>query len=211
MTKCWYYNVDELKSPEKFSESMIRLPWEDRRDKVTRYRFGKDKRLCLGAGLVASHALREFGVYDLTLGYSKEGKPFLASATDIYFNLSHSGKYAVCAVSGRPVGVDVEEIRSYEEDVARLCFLRKERDWAGREEDLDKAFYRLWTRKESYMKCLGQGFSLDPLSFSVVPGAETCKGYRFWETAIGGHQVCVCAPEGEEVLFREYPAQPIPI
>lgn len=38
----------------------------------------------------------------------ERGKPFLRDRQDLFFNISHSGEYAVCAVSEHPVGIDIE-------------------------------------------------------------------------------------------------------
>src|SRR5947209_7493958 len=47
----------------------------------------------------------------LRFGYGSHGKPFFPD-TDLCFNLSHSGGWAVLAVArGREVGIDIEQIR----------------------------------------------------------------------------------------------------
>ena len=118
-TKCYYYDVSGLSSPERFARELASLPWEERRERILRYRFEKDRRLSLGAGLLAAYALREAGAEDLTLQTGENGKPELLSYPDIHFNLSHSGTIAVCAVSDRPVGVDVEFLGRPHRELAR--------------------------------------------------------------------------------------------
>ena len=66
----------------------------------------------------AAHALLRFSVRErgmdpdvLTLCRTSEGKPYFAEET-VEFSLSHSGEWAVCALSDSAVGVDVEHIRS---------------------------------------------------------------------------------------------------
>ena len=106
LTVCWYCDVRPLSDPELFAAGLSGLPWEERREKVSRFLFEKDRRLCLGAGMLLAHALREAGAADLRLSTMPEGKPVLADRPDIHFNLSHSGTLAVCAVSGLPVGAN---------------------------------------------------------------------------------------------------------
>lgn len=36
------------------------------------------------------------------------GKPYFKGHADLYFNLSHSGNFAVCIVAGMPCGIDIE-------------------------------------------------------------------------------------------------------
>ena len=204
MIKCWYYCVDELKNPERFERGMHLLPWEERREKVLRYRFDKDRRLCRGAGILALYALKECGAWDLSLRCAAEGKPFLAGEPHIFFNLSHSGCDAVCAVSEEEVGVDVEEIGRGGADVARISFVREEIDWRKRQEDRDRAFFRLWTRKESYVKCLGRGFSMDLKSFSVSPEDDGTCAHHFHEMEVDAHMLCVCARGQQDAVFRQF-------
>lgn len=84
------------------------------------------------------------------------GKPFLPDFEGIYFNLSHSGEYAACAVGEMPVGVDVEQIRPRRAvALAKKLFPEEELP----KEDPLKAFFRLWTRRESAGKMRGAGLS----------------------------------------------------
>ena len=201
---CWYYDVAELADPVRFARGMDALPWEERRQRVLRYRFEKDRRLCLGAGLLAAYALRRAGAADLRLSCSEYGKPMLASSPDICFNLSHSGTLAVCAVSDRPVGVDVEALAAFSPEVASACFRPDELAWLERQADRDLAFTRLWTRKESRLKHLGTGLSLPANSFSVLPGEAPAEGIALTEYAVEGHRICVCARADREVAFRAW-------
>ena len=109
------------------------------------------------------------------------GKPVLRdkhSAGRIYFNLSHSGDFAVLAV-GRdgPVGIDIEYCRRNLdfEGVARRFFSKYENDQLSRlsRQQRQSAFYRCWTRKEAVIKTSGMGLSaeLDTFDVSLNHGA----------------------------------------
>jgi 4'-phosphopantetheinyl transferase len=108
------------------------------------------------------------------------GKPELDQSdpsSSFHFNLSHSRSIAVLAVSqGLPVGVDVEEVRPIEPEVADGNFSANER---GQLSKLDgdawlTGFYRCWTRKEAILKAEGVGLShpLDSFDVSLLPAAE---------------------------------------
>ena len=43
------------------------------------------------------------------LVYGTHGKPALSDSFSPHFNISHSGKYAVCALSEVPCGIDIQE------------------------------------------------------------------------------------------------------
>lgn len=69
------------------------------------------------------------------------GKPFFPEYPDICFNLSHSHGAAVCAIHDKPIGVDVEKLRSAPKRLA-----------AGMD---DYDFFCLWTKKEASVKRRG--------------------------------------------------------
>ena len=100
------------------------------------------------------------------------GKPQLGNglAGALHFNLSHSGDFAALAVSPAfDVGIDIEETRPLEENIAERFFSPREagtlRRMSG--ERALQAFYRCWTSKEAFVKAHGAGLSLPLDSFDV--------------------------------------------
>jgi 4'-phosphopantetheinyl transferase len=105
------------------------------------------------------------------------GKPELAgNASSLHFSLSHSHSLAVLAVAqGLPLGVDVEEVRSIEPEVAATHFSAIELSQLSQltgDAWLD-GFYRCWTRKEAILKAEGVGLhrALDSFDVGLLPGA----------------------------------------
>lgn len=99
------------------------------------------------------------------------GKPHLRGV-GLSFNLSHSHDAIVLAVAqGLVLGVDVERLRRLEDRdglVGRFFSAREQAAFAALPVgDRDEAFFRLWTRKEAYIKALGDGLSCPLDSFSV--------------------------------------------
>ncbi len=200
---CWYCDVRVFLDPVRFSCGMSLLPWEERREKAMRYYFEIDRCRCLGAGLLLVNALREAGVSDMKLRYLSNGKPVLANEPDVHFNLSHSGNLAVCAVSDHPVGVDVELLQDMDPGVAGMCFQPVERRWIRDAEDQARAFTRLWTRKESFLKLAGDGLSRPLTSFCVLPGQDAANGIWYAEKEETGHRICVCTRQRDVVIFQQ--------
>lgn len=186
------------------ARALAQLPWPERREKVARYRFAKDRRLCLGAGLLAAHMLQRAGACDLTLAYAEHGKPYLVNHPSIHFNLSHSGTLAVCAVADVPVGVDVEVVHDHGEDVARYCYQPQELSWLSQTPNRALAFTRLWVRKESYIKLTGTGLSREPRSFSALPGDPMENNAIFREFDIQDALICVCSFATREVRLTRW-------
>jgi 4'-phosphopantetheinyl transferase len=108
----------------------------------------------------------------LRFSVTAHGKPELADcSTDVRFNLSHSGDQALLAVAlGRAIGVDVEEEKQMDVmPLADLVFSPRERAALAAlpVERRIPAFFRGWTRKESFVKARGEGLSLALSEFDV--------------------------------------------
>lgn len=151
---------------------------ETRRRKADACKQPGAKAASLAAGFLAQHALWDNGYADWKVCYGKTGQPFVRrecmTEQAPYISLSHSGDYAVCAISSRPVGVDIQKIQPVRYNMLRHFFAEEEecafRKRCGLEgstteraflpEEAAREFLRLWTVKESYMKLAGTGLSL---------------------------------------------------
>jgi len=160
--------------------------------RMHRYIQREDKARCLAAGLMLRRIFGPDEAKRITV--SPLGKPYLPDGP--HFSLSHSGKLVVLLTDDCEAGVDVEQIVPYCEAVARQVFSPNEQAWLL-EQGNDKAFYRLWTGKESIMKALGLGFQLAPESFEIQPvqsGPNFVLGrawHLYWHI-LDGHMLC-CA------------------
>ncbi len=105
---------------------------------------------------------------------SRYGKPALAPGiTDlpVCFNLSHSSRLVVCALTlAHEIGVDIENMqRTIELSIAERFFSNQEAYTISQAEESSKQslFFRFWTLKEAYIKATGRGLStgLDQFSF----------------------------------------------
>jgi 4'-phosphopantetheinyl transferase len=113
----------------------------------------------------------------LRFGTAGHGKPFLLNTEDLSFNLSHSHELAALAVArGLTLGVDVEHCRplSDRDGLVRRFFSAREQALfaALPEAERQAGFFRLWTRKEAYIKALGEGLSCPLDSFAVSADDE---------------------------------------
>ena len=164
--KTYILNCSALENAELF-EMYYNLIGENRRKKINAFRFERDKRLSLGAGILLMKTLGDYSEDDFTLG--KYEKPYIKNCP-LCFNLSHSGEYAAIAVSELEVGCDIEEIRPIELSVAKRYFFASEYEAIENEKDEEKKrelFFRLWTLKESFMKATGFGMNLGLNEFEI--------------------------------------------
>ena len=58
--------------------------------------------------------------------YLQNGKPRLLKYLNFFYNISHSGDYAICAVSDSEVGVDIQKIRKPDMRIAKRYFTEDE-------------------------------------------------------------------------------------
>ena len=129
------------------------------------------RRVILGRYLGVAPAVLEFLE-------GPRGKPEIAqSGITLGFNASHSGGLGLLAVTvGRPVGVDVEEVRPIEGLDGLIARFLPEGDreaLAGLSGPAKvEAFFRFWTRHEARVKALGTGLS-GPDDFLVGSGEGT--------------------------------------
>ncbi len=113
---------------------------------------------------------------ELQFAYAAHGKPSLPEHPELRFNLSHSHEAAVCAVcQGAEVGVDLEwtERRVEHLLVGRRFFSPPEVEKldATPPEQQREVFFNCWTRKEAYIKALGDGLArpLDSFGVGMLP------------------------------------------
>lgn len=136
---------------------------EQRREQALKFKHEQGKRLCVLAYQLLQKGLRE--VYGIeahpVFGYNEHGKPSIVGHPEIFFNLSHCKEAAVCVIHDKPIGVDVESIREYKDNLVHYTMNDEEISQITSTENPAVAFIRLWTMKEATMKLIGTGISND--------------------------------------------------
>jgi 4'-phosphopantetheinyl transferase len=110
---------------------------------------------------------------EIPFSYGPQGKPAIAKDTLLRFNISHSGDFVLLAFTREyDIGVDIEQIRSLPDmdDLAQRFFSSEERSQIASmpREQRERAFFACWTRKEAYLKAIGNGLSTRLDSFCVT-------------------------------------------
>ena len=112
--------------------------------------------------------------------YGKFGKPYInnVGAENINFNISYSNNLLLVVIScENKVGIDVEYMREINEmdQIVEAFFTDNEKMFFREvpEDEKISIFFRLWTRKEAFLKGLGTGI-LKPLDeIEVVSSGKT--------------------------------------
>lgn len=157
-----------------------------RRRKAMSYVHESDRRLSLAVYLLLARALRkEYGITgELIFGSGVNGKPFLMDYTDIHFSLAHCPGAAICAVSGSPVGCDIERIPDkLDMDLCEAACSEDEIAAILSAPSPEEAFTSLWTRKEAFLKYTGEGMT-DNIK-DLFPNAEKSAEFETLTAADG--------------------------
>ena len=155
----------------------------DELERAGRFRFERDqKRFIVARGILRKILGRylEMNPHKLRFEYTSHGKPVLATNSGydtLRFNLSHSGAFALYAVTrGRNIGIDIERVRDDidVEQIARRYFSQGEISSLERihKNKRSGVFFQYWTRKEAFIKATGEGisFPMEQCDVSLISG-----------------------------------------
>ena len=164
MIELAYCNVENLDLKKAYN-----LVSKNRQEKIDFYRFDKDKKLSCGAYLLLKKLLAEKNITNPIFKTEKYGKVYISNHENIHFNLSHSGKIVLCAISDMEVGADVEYIdREFDLNIAKHYFYNREYENIMKAKNIPEEFFKYWVLKESYMKYTGLGMNLNLDSFEII-------------------------------------------
>lgn len=157
-----------------------------------------DRYLSAGAGYLLDCALKRHGLSErqAEVFYGANGKPYLKDC-NLFYNLSHSGVVAVCALSDREVGIDIQKkVKPSDALIKKVCSENETKYLLSLSEtEKSSAFTRLWTLKESYLKFTGEGITLSPqkLEISFSYPVRIKRSGEKQEVSFAEYQVCGCA------------------
>ena len=177
MLRLYWADVSALPPDEsRFALSAYRV------EKLQRLRPESARRQSLGAELLLRAALHDCAPgfpWPPRITAGKYGKPEW-DVEGLFFNLSHSGSIAACAIADRPLGLDVQTAGECRPALVERFFAPDERAFLASSPDPDADFGRMWSLKESWIKALGTGLMTPLASFSVLEGSPIRPDAAFW-------------------------------
>ena len=144
-------------------EAALREISEQRREQALKFKHEQGQRLCVLAYQLLKEGLqKEYGLTGNPIfEYNEHGKPSIVGHPEIYFNLSHCKEAVVCAISDKPVGVDVESHREFKDSLVNYTMNDEEKAEIEKSDNPAATFIRLWTMKEATAKLIGTGITND--------------------------------------------------
>ena len=100
-----------------------------------------------------------FSEDEITIFKDEKGKPYLRDIPEANISISHTKGAVMVGFSNHPIGVDIECVKLRRKSVESRVFTKDESNMIDSAADENKAFFSLWTLKESYLKAIGTGFS----------------------------------------------------
>ena len=146
-------------------------------------------------------------IEDEAIMRNQYGKPSFKNNEHIKFNISHCDGLIACAVGLEEIGVDVENIRSFDDYVVRRVCNKKEINSIYNSDDSEKTFFTYWTMKESLGKALGVGlhYPLRENEFIKNGDGYLCnyEGLKIKNYEIDNKFILsICTDKNEEIILR---------
>lgn len=180
--KLYIYNIENLTQAEY--EKWYNLMSEEKKQKVDRMKFEKDRKCSVAGEMLARKGIAEFlniSVEEISFSVTPKGKP-TADNLNIYFNISHSDNMVACGVSKVEIGIDIEKIRPINLNIADKICLENELEYIYKNKDEQtNRLFEIWTGKEAVFKYHGTGLtdfkSVDTLNSPLLHKPIYENGY----------------------------------
>ncbi len=184
-------NVDDEKHKQEYLSTIIS---NDELDRANRFVFEKDtERHIIARGILRLIISQYIHMEPKIIKFSieKRGKLILnhPEYKHLKFNLSHSGQYIIYAITyKREVGIDIEYIKDFidSDQIVNRFFSKKEIEeyFALPSEIRKRAFFTCWTRKEAFIKAIGEGLYMPLDQFSVSPNPNKKSNIEIHKSSI---------------------------
>ncbi|MDP1800257.1 MAG: 4'-phosphopantetheinyl transferase superfamily protein [Bacteroidota bacterium] len=175
MIDLWYLNTKDIS--EQDVSTLLRLLPVSKVNEIIRFRNHEDRRVKLFGRLMVKiyYEDSDFAFKWHEWQVAADGKPYYNGGRK-KFNISHSRDYVVVAFSDQEVGADVECVSDFDIKSISHYFHPKETEYIIDSLDQKEAFFKLWTRKEAYLKATGKGIVDGLNNENCLPDKVRYKG-----------------------------------
>jgi len=203
VVKILFTEIQNKLSDHDFFKYLGLLPYSHQQ-KILKYKRWEDSHASLAGKLLLKKGLSSLGrENDLQkIRVTSYGRPFVEGAVD--FNISHSGRYVVCAFSktGR-IGIDIEEVKPVLlENFKSIC---TDTEWEQIQfsEDRNLEFFLLWTMKESTVKAIGRGLSIPLKDIEIIKNVVQIEGGWYLQRVdLAKNYICYISTDRKEFTLE---------
>lgn len=198
MIKIYITDVSDLSID---TEILKTLP-DIRVDKINKLQNNKEKVLSYGASLL----INKYVLNGDKSAYfvDSNGKPY--STTGLEFNLSHSDNMIILAVSDNKIGCDIQKFSEINfERMAKFVFHKNEVDLLSFANNKADTFFKLWTKKEAFLKLIGTGFTRNATNIDLSQDkyTENSKEYYFFHWKADDYYISICT-ENSNIQIKNF-------
>jgi 4'-phosphopantetheinyl transferase len=146
---------------------------------------------------------------DVRFAKSLTGKPHLiqgAGESGLRFSLSRTdGRAALALAKGRDIGVDIERMTDRGVEVAARALAAPELEYFRKLPAAEQraAFFKIWARKEAFLKALGEGLAIAPVEVDTISTAgrirlsrKRQRGWRVQDVKVADHYAAAVVVRG---------------
>ena len=147
---------------------------------ISKYRTATRRKQAIIGEILLSQLLKKFNVdyNSINITFNENGKPYIKNSL-LYYNISHSNEFVMCAVSEKELGVDIEKIRPFDSRIMDKIITKEDHVVLGGISP--KNVLQIYVRKEAYIKAYGYSineiknakfYDDDKIKFQIIEGTQ---------------------------------------
>ncbi|MBQ9987713.1 MAG: 4'-phosphopantetheinyl transferase superfamily protein [Erysipelotrichales bacterium] len=191
-----YDNINHY-SQEEYNE-FLKLIRQDKRERIAKILHKEDQYRSILGEILLIKLLKEFNIEynSIHITTNQYGKPYIQDL-DVYYSISHSHEYVICAISNKEIGIDIEKIRHIAPVTLKQYATTNEIEYITSIDKLyERRCFEIFTLKESYFKCMGCDLrEILNVEFHISNDSIQCShtGYSFnLVDTIDGYVIAIC-------------------
>ncbi|MBE6114765.1 MAG: 4'-phosphopantetheinyl transferase superfamily protein [Erysipelotrichaceae bacterium] len=191
-----YDNINHY-SQEEYNE-FLKLIRQDKRERIAKILRKEDQYRSILGEILLIKLLKEFNIEynSIHITTNQYGKPYIQDL-DVYYSISHSHEYVICAISNKEIGIDIEKIRHIAPVTLKQYATTNEIEYITSIDKLyERRCFEIFTLKESYFKCMGCDLrEILNVEFHISDDSIQCShtGYSFnLVDTIDGYVIAIC-------------------
>lgn len=169
MTKLYLSKFKSI--DEKLQNKILDVIDEDRKMRAQSYTDEfKRGRYLYSEVLIMYLIEKDFGIKNVIIKGKVGQQPIVENYKGIYISKSYSDDYILLGISSdSKIGVDIEKVENIDYGTLKYFFTEQEQRFIKGSKNSINAFGQIWTLKESFIKCNGQGLAYPVKNLEIIP------------------------------------------